>query len=75
MQLSAANLLLAGQQALRPQPAAPPRPVQQTEAIKSESFESLVFRQSAPAPQVSTPEAPQSARAAARPGSQVDIRV
>jgi hypothetical protein len=70
MQISAANLLLAGQQLRAPQQRTPI----ETPA-KKEDFESLVFKSA------STPSAPaanataQSYGAAKPAGSQIDIRV
>jgi hypothetical protein len=75
MQLSAANLLLAAQQALRPQP-----PQAQAGAFSAElsaakggdeGFSPLAFKQtSAPAPQPT-----QAQTAPSRPGATLDIRI
>ena len=62
MQISANNLMIAGQQARAAQPAKPP----------AQAFEPLPLRQTAPdAPAA----APQTGSPAQRPGSQLDIRV
>jgi hypothetical protein len=63
MQISANNLLIAGQQARAAQPAKPP----------AQAFEPLPLKKIAPdAPAVA---APQTGSPAQRPGSQLDIRV
>jgi hypothetical protein len=78
MQISAANLIVAAQQApSKPavRPAAPAQATAQSEAAESTGFEPMSFKQAAP-------ETPAQAAAAQQPpatprpiGSQVDIRV
>ncbi len=81
MQISAANLLLAGQQARAPhqQPRAGFDAVLQGKMPEpvADGFESLAFKQAAPAAKAApAAAAPAQPYAATRPpGSQIDIRV
>jgi hypothetical protein len=75
MQLNGASLLIAAQQAARQAPQAKPAAKPFAEALadhaKSDGFASLNFKQTA------APAAPpvQAQAPAARPGSQLDIRI
>jgi hypothetical protein len=74
MQLSAANLLLAAQQAAAKQAPAQPKSPAFAAALAAEAKEALFapldFKQTAPAPASPQPQGP-----AARIGSSLDIRV
>ncbi len=75
MQLSAANLLLAAQQAIRPapQPKTPAFAAELSGAQKDDLFAPLDFKQTAePAPQ---PRPAPAQAAPSRPGSALDIRI
>jgi hypothetical protein len=80
MQLSAANLLLASQQAPKQAPAQPKPQAAFSAALKSEqgateaSFEPLAFK-AADLPATASSGAPASYNAAGKPGSNIDIRV
>lgn len=85
MQISAANLLLAGQQAKAPQQGANKAAFEaalqakKPEAASTDGFESLLFKQSAPtpsAPAAAASSGPAQPYAALKPpGSQIDIRI
>jgi hypothetical protein len=82
MQLSAANLLIASQQIARgQQKVAPDARAQFTAALAKEkdvqpaAFEPMEFKQTAAAPAQAASAQPAAYNAAARVGSQIDIRV
>jgi len=73
MQISAANLLIASQQAAK----AAPRPDAKAfaAAMEKASFEPLAFKEVAPAPKAAPQVQPPAQKAFARLGSQLDIKV
>ena len=73
MQISAANLLLAGQQVRASQKAVEPQAA--AKAQPGSEFESLIFKQTAPARPPASVATAQSDLPARTPGSQLDIRV
>ena len=77
MQISAANIFIASQQAAK---AAPPRPEAGAFAAvlandKKSAFEPLAFKEVAAEPAAATAATSKPAQKAPRLGSQVDIRV
>jgi len=77
LQISAANLLLAGQQSARIAPAAPPAKTTATPVASNPAKPEFAPLEFARAPQTSsdTRPAPAAAQTYGRPGSQLDIRV
>ena len=77
MQLSAANLLIAAQQAAKASPAPRPDGSAFAAALAKEAtpFEPLPFKTAPAAEQPSQPSSAPAPTAAAPKGSQVDIRV
>jgi hypothetical protein len=78
MQISAANLIVAAQQALNKpsiRPVAPAQSAAQPEAAESAGFEPISFKQAAPERPAQAATAQQPAATPRPIGSQVDIRV